>query len=277
MSTPNRRRYRYLVQVDRRASSRATLSVTSLGKNHTKLEWSDAFKLVRTKFKIASLIAVAFIASGCGGGGQSIMPERQITPTVGPEVRIPAPPVSNIVAFMGDSITARWDLNLYDAGPTVNLGTGGDTTAAMLKRFDIVISSGAGVVAILGGVNDIAGYEAGATTAIPDVKSIASMAAKASAAGIRVILCSVMPATFASSASPQVVASIRSETEVFNQTLIDLAQSKGYLYADYYDGFLNPDGSVNTTLLADGLHPNADGYAVMWKVIAPLINEELGQ
>lgn len=65
MFTPNRRRYRYLVQVDRRASSKATLSVFSMGKNSIKLEWSDAFKLVRTKFKIASLITVAFIASGC--------------------------------------------------------------------------------------------------------------------------------------------------------------------------------------------------------------------
>jgi hypothetical protein len=47
------------------------------------------------------------------------------------------------------------------------------------------------------------------------------------------------------------------------------------LYADYYDEFLNPDGTVNDSLFLDGLHPNPAGYALMWKVVAPLINEEL--
>ena len=31
----------------------------------------------------------------------------------------------------------------------------------------------------------------------------------------------------------------------------------------------------NVAAFIDGLHPNAAGYAVMWKVIEPLLNEAL--
>lgn len=112
MSTPNRRRYKYDVVIDRRESAHATLSVQGFRKNHMKLEWSNAFKLVRTKFKIATLITVAFVASGCAtcerhpvacaiGGvivagsviaivennNHRTMHDRQISPSRGPQCR----------------------------------------------------------------------------------------------------------------------------------------------------------------------------------------------
>ena len=93
-----------------------------------------------------------------------------------------------------------------------------------------------------------------------------------SAAGIRVILCSVMPPTVARFATLNFSLA---DVQAFNHQLIQLAQQNGYLYADYYDEFLNADGTVNDSLYVDGLHPNPAGYALMWKVVAPLIKEDL--
>jgi len=189
---------------------------------------------------------LALVLSACGGGNISVQQTQ-------------SPLLSDVVAFMGDSITHQWDLTQYDAGPTINFGVGGDTTVQMLARFDAVISAAPGVVVILGGTNDLF-YNQDAST-----DSIAAMAAMAKASGIRVILCSVMPADRTPLAA----------IEIFNAQLIKLAQANSYLYADYYDEFLTADGTANNSLLYDGLHPNAAGYAVMWGVISPLLTEDL--
>lgn len=187
-----------------------------------------------------------------------------------PPARVQAP-ISNIVAFMGDSITQYWAVSDYDTtNPTVNLGIAGQTTVQMLARFDAVLSSGAGVVVIEGGINDL--YYLGPTVANTD--SIAKMAAEAKAAGIRVIIASLLPDFYAYPAGvgypPQ-----SGDILAMNEALMKLCSDNGYLYADYYDEFLNADGTVNKSLYLDGLHPDADGYAVMWKVLQPLLNEEL--
>jgi hypothetical protein len=65
MSTPNRRRYKYDVVVDRRKSACAPCSCQYAHKT-LFVNWCDAFKLVPRKFRFAaSLIAVSFIANGC--------------------------------------------------------------------------------------------------------------------------------------------------------------------------------------------------------------------
>ena len=43
--------------------------------------------------------------------------------------------------------------------------------------------------------------------------------------------------------------------------------------ASTYPNFTTVD--VAASLLLDGLHPNVAGYAKMWAVIAPLLNESL--
>ena len=209
------------------------------------------------------LLTAIFAMSGCGGGSQMTQ-ERQITPSVGPPVRAP---ISNVAAFMGDSITQLWNLSAYDSGPTINLGVSGQTTVQMLARFDAVTSSGAGVVVILGGINDFDLLGQAAT----NIDSIKAMAAQAKSAGIRVILCSVLPESYLLMPAGMTLADI----EAFNQQLIELAQANGYLYADYFDVMVNADGTQNQSLFRDGLHPNATGYAVMWEVITPLLTEDL--
>jgi acyl-CoA thioesterase-1 len=223
---------------------------------------------VKTIRNVLAGLAVGLLAA-CGGGGA---PVQQAAPAA--VVQPAAPALSNIAAFMGDSITAMWDIPLYDTtNPTLNFGVRGDTTAKMLARCGDVLSSGAGVVVILGGINDLSGDTNHAAT-IDDIKSMASMA---QAAGMRVILGSVMAMAAEYETlygSAQFVP--QSDIEAFNQQLIALASAQGYLYADYYDAMLGADGAANPSLLIyDGLHPNAAGYAVMWSVLAPLLTESL--
>jgi lysophospholipase L1-like esterase len=209
--------------------------------------------------------AAFFCVSGCGGA--------VVTVQSAPATQQPKP-ISNVVAFMGDSITHRWDLTQYDAGPTMNFGVDENTTVQMLQRFSDVIANAPGVVVILGGINDIVDFEDGVSTAAPDPKSIEAMAAMAQAAGIRVILCSVTPTNYSSATAP-LLGSTPSAVEEFNQQLIALAQANGYLYADYYDAMLDSAGAQNSALFTDAIHPNAAGYAVMWSVLMPLIAEDL--
>jgi lysophospholipase L1-like esterase len=198
------------------------------------------------------IIALCVIGlSACGGGGSQLtQPAQQ------------PPPISNVAAFMGDSITHRWDLTQYDPNTTLNFGVSGDTTAQMLARFGEVTAAAPGVVVILGGINDMQIHDT-------STDNIVAMAKAAKAAGIRVILCSVTPIDYLG------IDVTLPEIEAFNVQLLQIAKGNGYLYADYYYVMLTADGLTDDTLFADGLHPNAAGYAKMWAVIAPLLAEDL--
>ncbi len=106
----------------------------------------------------------------------------------------PAPGEDRVV-FMGDSITQGWKLDESFTGkPYINRGIGGQTTPQMVVRFrQDVIDLKPRVVVILAGINDIAG-NTGPMTLEQTEGNIASMAELASANGIRVVLCSVLPA-----------------------------------------------------------------------------------
>lgn len=200
------------------------------------------------------LACMSLAACACGG---AVRPTSNINAA---GVRVG----NNEVAFMGDSITAWWTtLPAAD----INAGVSGNTTVQMLARFDTDVIKAVptpGIVVILGGINDMFQQGSGA-----NIESIKAMAAAATMQDMRVILCSVMPED-----APLLDGVVtQAQIEQFNSELIALAQSKGYEYADYYDAFLNADGSIRDDLLKDGLHPNAAGYAVMWDVIEPLIQE----
>ena len=214
-------------------------------------------KIIKRRFNYLKLLALMFLAVfvvSCGEDGDYVPPPA-------------AKSAPNTVAFMGDSITSGWDLTQYQGLLSLNFGRPGDNTSQMLARFhNQVIDSDPAVVVILGGINDF--QERGQSGTNTD--SIKAMAAAASAAGIRVILCSVLPTDYPNSNLnlPEIVA--------FNEQLVQLAQENGYRYADYYDVMLNSGGLTDDSLFDGGLHPNEAGYARMWAVISPLIEDALG-
>jgi acyl-CoA thioesterase I len=172
------------------------------------------------------------------------------------------------VVFMGDSITDGWKISGPDGSfpgkPYVNRGISGQTTPQMLVRFrQDVIDLKPSAVVILAGTNDLAG-NTGPMTLEQTEENLASMADLATANGIQVVLCSILPA-FDYPWSPGLEPAPKIAT--LNQWIRSYSDQKGYLYVDYYSAMADGRGGLPPALSKDGVHPLPAGYAVM----APLV------
>ena len=163
------------------------------------------------------------------------------------------------VVFMGDSITEFWTKSYFNK-TTINRGISGQTSPQMLLRFrPDVIALKPKVVVILAGTNDIAG-NTGTSTNEMILDNIASMVDLAKANGIKVVLCSVLPAAGfywneAARPAPQIAA--------LNQLLQDYAKRQHLIYVDYYAAMVDERPGLNKAYSPDGVHPNEAGYKVM--------------
>jgi lysophospholipase L1-like esterase len=194
---------------------------------------------------------------------------------------LPAPTAGETrVVFMGDSITEGWGQSgkaappdrpeFFPGKPYVNRGISGQTTPQMLVRFrqDVVALKPKAVV-ILAGINDIA-ENTGKTTLEAIEDNFASMSEIAKANGIRVILCSILPASAfpwhpGLEPAPQVKA--------LNAWLKEYAVKNTLSYVDYYTPMANPEGGLQAELGYDGVHPNKAGYEIM----APLAESGIAE
>lgn len=197
---------------------------------------------------ISLLLTICLV--GCGGGGTSAPDPVTIPSTV----------------FIGDSITYAWPLAQDFSGET-DVGIAGQTSADMLARFDAdVIAHHPQIVVILAGTNDML------RVTNPTTDNIAEMASRASAAGIRVALCTIPPIANWSMGVTITDPTLGNATvAAFNESLVNLAHAYSYSLADYHAVLILPDGSQNGALFVDGVHPDDAGYAVMTKIIAPLL------
>ncbi|MDE3178184.1 MAG: SGNH/GDSL hydrolase family protein [Acidobacteriota bacterium] len=166
------------------------------------------------------------------------------------------------VVFMGDSITQGWNLEQSFPGkPYINRGISGQTSSQMLIRFrQDVIDLQPKVVVILAGTNDLAG-NTGPMTPKETHGNIMSMAQLASANGIRVVLCSVLPSVNfwwhrgLKDPAPRIAA--------LNNWIEGYAREKGYVYVDYYSAMKDSAGGLPAKLSKDGVHPLPAGYEIM--------------
>jgi lysophospholipase L1-like esterase len=185
----------------------------------------------------------------------------------------PAQGVKRVV-FMGDSITDAWKIEgpegSFPGKPYVNRGISGETTPQMLVRFrQDVIDPGASAVVILAGTNDLAG-NTGPMTLEQTEENLASMADMATANGIKVVLCSILPA-FDYPWSPGLEPAPKIAT--LNEWIKSYAARKGYIYVDYYSAMKDDRGGLPSALSRDGVHPLPAGYAIM----APLVEAGIEQ
>jgi lysophospholipase L1-like esterase len=183
---------------------------------------------------------------------------------------LPAPaPNEQRVVFMGDSITDGWPLaQAFPGRPYINRGISGQTTPQMLIRFrPDVIALLPRVVVILAGTNDIAG-NTGPTTLAAIQDNFVSMCELAQHNGVRVVLASVLPihdyARFADG-TPLICSQQRPPQQILalNRWLTHYAAQNGHIYLDYFAAMVDEYGMLRANLADDGLHPNANGYAVM--------------
>jgi lysophospholipase L1-like esterase len=155
---------------------------------------------------------------------------------------LPAPgPGETRVVFMGDSITEGWALSEFFSGkPYVNRGISGQTTPQMLVRFrQDVVGLKPRVVVLLAGINDIA-ENTGKTTLEAIEGNLASMCEIARANGIRVVLCSVLPAKkFAW--RPEIVDPA-TKVRALNAWIQQYAEGHSLVYVDYYSSLVDEAG-----------------------------------
>lgn len=150
------------------------------------------------------------------------------------------PPVGANVVFLGDSITARW-ANLPVEG-AYNYGVSGETSEQIAARMPEVIASGAHVVYILAGTNDILKLSAA------DVDYVQSMAEQARDAGLTVVLATIPPTS-------KGLGDSMARVQQFNKGV----KALGFKVIDYYAALVAayPDDTV------DGIHPSEQGYLLM--------------
>lgn len=223
-------------------------------------------------FKIACASLLVFLLCGCGGGTGGAT-TTQVLPLQSA--------VAGPVVFIGDSITQFWQDGAPPTYPTavptlderlpgvVDVGVSGQTTAQMLARFQTdVLAQHPSVVVILGGSTDLR------VTPDATIDSISAMAEQAAAAGAEVILGTVPPSALWTASTFLTQEQTLPAIQQWNSQLKTLAAAYGYKVADYYAVMVNPDGTENTSLfIADAIHPDSAGYAVMWSVVNVCIGE----
>ena len=190
----------------------------------------------------------------------------------------PAPGTQRVV-FYGDSITDNWGRYpntgpFFPGKPYVNRGISGQTTPQMLVRFqqDVVHLHPAAVL-ILAGTNDIAGNTGPETPEMIE-DNFRSMTAIARESGIKLIVASVLPA-YSYHWKPGVAPA--EQIRSLNQWLKDYCTQEHLTYLDYYSALVDNTpgnaGGMKPGLSFDGVHPTAQGYAIM----APLAEAAIAQ
>jgi len=175
------------------------------------------------------------------------------------------------IVLMGNSIFKNWEKyspEFFNNKAIVNRAISGQTTPQMLIRLKAdVIDLNPDVVMILAGTNDIAG-NTGPSTLKMIMDNISSMSELATANGITVVLCAVLP-TLDYPWKPGLNPS--EKIIALNKMIQDYANQKGLIYLDYYSFLVDEQGGFKPQLTFDGVHPNTEGYLQM----APLTLETI--
>ena len=175
------------------------------------------------------------------------------------------------IVFMGDSITEFWQSksNFFSKHSNfLNKGISGQTTSQMIVRLQRdVIDEHPNTMILLAGINDIA--ENSGPISLEDVfQNIVTMTERALTNKIKVILCSVLPATHFLW-RPDI--EIGNKITQLNLLIKTFADANNIIYVDYYTAMVDSTNGLDIKYGEDGVHPNSDGYLVMER----LINEQL--
>ncbi len=181
-----------------------------------------------------------------------------------------------IAVFMGNSITEGWFRNhpdFFKSNNYIGRGISGQVTAQMLARFRRdVLDLKPKVVSILAGTNDIA-----QNCQYMSVENIAgnifSMAELAQANGIKVIICSTLPASHYPW-RPAIKDPARQIIRL-NKLLKKYANQHNIPYVDFHSIMKDKENGLPEKYSKDGVHPTPDGYTMMESIIKEAITNLL--
>jgi lysophospholipase L1-like esterase len=181
------------------------------------------------------------------------------------------------VVFMGNSITIGWlhsRPEFFEDHPYIDRGISGQTTPQMLLRFrQDVIDLKPKVVVILAGTNDIAG-NTGPMTLDQILDNLKSMSELARQNEIKVVLSSVLPAydyPWRPGLHPD------EKIPALNELIKTYAEEKGIVYLDYFTAMADERNGLPKKYAEDGVHPTAEGYAIMEPMVVAAIAQALAQ
>lgn len=236
------------------------------------MERSGRLARVTYAFLITSTIVVA----GCSES-ESSRSEPVVRPESGAAARPqPEPAESRArVVFLGDSLTAGLGLPREQAVPSliqerllsegfrydvVNAGVSGDTSAGGLSRLDWSIEGDVAVLVLELGANDgLRGLPVAQLR-----RNLAEIITRAKQRGITVVLTGM-------EAPPNYGAAYTAE---FRQTYRDLADEHDVVFVPF---FLEGVAGIASLNNSDGIHPNAEGAAIiaqrLWGVLEPLLEK----
>ena len=176
--------------------------------------------------------------------------------------------------FMGNSITDHWSNRIhpefFKEHNFVGRGISGQTSAEMLVRFrKDVLELKPEVVVINAGTNDIA-MNNGYISHENIMRNIISMCELAKANHIRVVLCSVLPAS-QFRWMPEIDP--RNKIVELNKLIKLFADKNNIVYVDYHTMMKDENNGLQNNLTEDGCHPVMAGYEIMEQLILKGINE----
>jgi lysophospholipase L1-like esterase len=158
-----------------------------------------------------------------------------------------------------------------------NCGIRGDTTADMLKRFDIELSSRAErqdnpVILFAIGTNDSSTSSGSNSVPMANYKeNLSKLLEKAQTMTDKVIFLGLFPAD-ESRTSPvgwnANVSYTNKNLEQYNTIIKEFCKEKGLDFVDIFKPFHN---KTYRELLSDGLHPNAKGHQKIYKLVARML------
>ena len=190
------------------------------------------------------------------------------------ELKTPAKSEKRVV-FMGNSITQHWkekDSAFFQVNPYVCRGISGQTTPQMLIRFrQDVIALQPKVVVILAGTNDIAG-NTGPSTLEMIMDNLASMTEIAKSNGIKVILCSILPAydyPWRKGLEPNI------KIPKMNDMIKGYCKKTNTFYLDYFAAMADDKNGMKAELTTDGVHCTPQGYKLMETMVQEAIGKVL--
>jgi lysophospholipase L1-like esterase len=179
------------------------------------------------------------------------------------------------VVFMGNSITDCWADTVpafFADNNFVGRGISGQVSSQMLVRFqEDVINLHPKVVVICCGTNDIA-QNNGYISLEHILQNIKSMCELARANKIKPVVCSTLP-----SKGFKWRPEIKPANDIIrlNEMIKAYAKENKIPYVDYHSALKDEENGLPRKYSKDGVHPNAQGYAVMESVIMPILKKKL--
>jgi lysophospholipase L1-like esterase len=184
--------------------------------------------------------------------------------------------------LMGDSITDWWrnrGIDAFNANfagiACANFGIAGDRTQGVLWRMENGELEGytPKLMMLMIGTNNLGGGRGGAGNTPAQIAEAITLIVnkfKTKFPTAKVLLLGVFPRGAMASA-PQ-----REPIKQINAIIAKLDDGgKTVRYMDIGDKFLEPDGSIAVSTMADGLHPTAEGYTKWAAAVMPTIKEML--